>query len=161
MLTANLIGKRKMKSATASVEIGILFFIVTFFFTTVLAQYGGQFADIQVRLSQPTSSLVCLFYSENIVLWFPKWNLIYRMCVVFQGEYCSKRIGGCCEGRVDDCSTPILGTLCYCDKFCNRTDNPDCCPDYYSACLGMLLKPPEGIAVKPRKNLELTQFPFV
>ena len=46
----------------------------------------------------------------------------------------------CCNGRIDDCSRPILGTLCYCDEFCNRTINPDCCPDYWEACLG--IKPP-------------------
>merc|ERR1719209_1529512 len=42
----------------------------------------------------------------------------------------------CCSGRQDRCSVPILGTLCYCDTFCNRTENADCCPDYYPHCLG-------------------------
>ena len=32
---------------------------------------------------------------------------------------------------------PILGTLCYCDTFCNRTSNADCCPDYFSHCEGL------------------------
>ncbi|OXA64253.1 Tubulointerstitial nephritis antigen-like [Folsomia candida] len=68
-----------------------------------------------------------------------------------QGDYCAARIGGCCPGRIDDCSVPILGTLCYCDRFCNRTDNPDCCPDYFSACMGMhIIKPPEEVVKLPR-----------
>jgi hypothetical protein len=32
---------------------------------------------------------------------------------------------------------PILGTLCYCDNFCNRTESSDCCPDYFSHCEGL------------------------
>lgn len=56
-----------------------------------------------------------------------------------QGDYCRKRLdtyGKCCPGRIDQCSVPILGTLCYCDEFCDRSVNPDCCPDYWSACKG-------------------------
>ncbi|KAK8406717.1 hypothetical protein O3P69_007354 [Scylla paramamosain] len=56
-----------------------------------------------------------------------------------QGDYCRKRLGPsgrCCPGRYDDCSVPIRGTLCYCDQFCNRSVNPDCCPDYWEVCLG-------------------------
>lgn len=59
------------------------------------------------------------------------------------GDYC----GGtstvrCCDGRVDECSVPLLGSLCYCDQFCNRTNShSDCCPDYFSACLG--ITPPD------------------
>lgn len=30
----------------------------------------------------------------------------------------------------------IIGTLCYCDHFCDRKVNGDCCPDYESFCLG-------------------------
>lgn len=30
----------------------------------------------------------------------------------------------------------FLGTLCYCDEFCNQTRVEDCCPDYRSVCLG-------------------------
>ncbi|KAG0715903.1 putative peptidase C1-like protein F26E4.3 [Chionoecetes opilio] len=56
------------------------------------------------------------------------------------GSYCRLRhgrYGTCCPGRLDDCSMPIIGTLCYCDQFCNRTSNPDCCPDYWDVCLGL------------------------
>lgn len=42
----------------------------------------------------------------------------------------------CCAGRKDRCSVPILGTLCYCDAFCNRTKDSDCCPDFFSHCMG-------------------------
>ncbi|KAG8237047.1 hypothetical protein J437_LFUL016113 [Ladona fulva] len=40
----------------------------------------------------------------------------------------------CCNGRIDDCSVPILGTLCYCDQFCDRGYAVDCCPDYWRVC---------------------------
>ncbi|CAL4069504.1 unnamed protein product, partial [Meganyctiphanes norvegica] len=47
----------------------------------------------------------------------------------------------CCPNRQDDCSVPVLGTLCYCDHFCDRAPkkgdkhgSPDCCPDYYTVC---------------------------
>ena len=54
------------------------------------------------------------------------------------GPYCATRYSElrCCNGRQDECSAPILGTLCYCDDFCNRTSNEDCCPDYWSYCRG-------------------------
>ncbi|GLH09995.1 Cathepsin L-like proteinase [Gryllus bimaculatus] len=56
-----------------------------------------------------------------------------------RGDYCARSRGDrkCCRDRRDDCSVPILGTLCYCDEFCNRTRNEDCCPDYWAHCLGM------------------------
>lgn len=52
------------------------------------------------------------------------------------GPYCETRPDGCCPGRMDDCSVPILDTLCYCDIFCNRTRG-DCCPDFFTFCLGV------------------------
>lgn len=55
----------------------------------------------------------------------------------FRGPYCATRPSGCCYARNDQCSVPILGTLCYCDDFCNRTRSEDCCPDFWSFCLGM------------------------
>ena len=38
------------------------------------------------------------------------------------GSYCQAAFPTqqCCSGRKDNCSVPILGTLCYCDTFCNR-----------------------------------------
>ncbi|KAL3287518.1 hypothetical protein HHI36_001987 [Cryptolaemus montrouzieri] len=65
------------------------------------------------------------------------------------GPYCALK--GCCPGRLDECSAPILGTLCYCDDFCNQTNVMDCCPDYWSHCRGIpdpipvptTFKPPE------------------
>lgn len=53
-----------------------------------------------------------------------------------QGKYCESRKNGCCNGRQDECSVPIKGTLCYCDDFCNRTHD-DCCPDYLPYCKGI------------------------
>lgn len=50
------------------------------------------------------------------------------------GRYCSTRPRGCCKGRQDDCTVPILDTLCYCDDFCNHTRSEDCCPDFWSFC---------------------------
>jgi len=55
-----------------------------------------------------------------------------------QGPYCASRGSRCCPDRRDDCSVPILGTRCYCDEFCNRTHNEDCCPDYWKVCLGIV-----------------------
>ncbi|KAK9872407.1 hypothetical protein WA026_017866 [Henosepilachna vigintioctopunctata] len=55
------------------------------------------------------------------------------------GPYCAD--AGCCPGRQDQCSAPILGTLCYCDDFCNQTRVEDCCPDFWSHCKG--IPPPE------------------
>lgn len=55
------------------------------------------------------------------------------------GPYCAGKYpqGRCCAGRQDDCSAPILRTLCYCDDFCNRTSEADCCPDYWAHCRGI------------------------
>lgn len=54
------------------------------------------------------------------------------------GQFCSSRYpkSGCCLDRNDECSVPILGTTCYCDQFCNRTES-DCCPDYFTHCQGI------------------------
>ena len=50
------------------------------------------------------------------------------------GPYCAARGDVvCCPGRDDECTVPILGTLCYCDQFCNHTSF-DCCPDYRDEC---------------------------
>ncbi|GBP24934.1 Uncharacterized peptidase C1-like protein F26E4.3 [Eumeta japonica] len=34
------------------------------------------------------------------------------------------------------------GTLCYCDNFCDRGADDDCCPDYLAVCKGLSLKRP-------------------
>uniref|UniRef100_A0A6A7FPA7 Uncharacterized peptidase C1-like protein F26E4.3 n=1 Tax=Hirondellea gigas TaxID=1518452 RepID=A0A6A7FPA7_9CRUS len=59
------------------------------------------------------------------------------------GDYCETRSDKCCLLRQDDCSVPIMGTRCYCDEFCKRVINPDCCPDYPRVCLGVTTPPPE------------------
>lgn len=64
------------------------------------------------------------------------------------GSYCATRPRGCCVGRQDDCSAPILGTLCYCDEFCNHTRSEDCCPDYWSFCRGIELPKPAPPEIK-------------
>lgn len=67
------------------------------------------------------------------------------------GPYCAERYprGSCCPGRQDDCSAPILSTLCYCDDFCDRVREEDCCPDYWSHCRGIepnvTIEPPTEI----------------
>ncbi len=72
------------------------------------------------------------------------------------GDYCRAKYpaGACCHGRQDPCAVPILGTLCYCDTFCNRTGNSDCCPDYFTHCEGLAdlqyaIKRPEEV-VRPQ-----------
>ncbi|XP_069949609.1 uncharacterized peptidase C1-like protein F26E4.3 [Cherax quadricarinatus] len=57
------------------------------------------------------------------------------------GDFCrNRKPSECCEDRYDDCSVPILGTLCYCDEFCLVKDadtvHDDCCPDFREVCLG-------------------------
>ncbi|XP_046738484.1 tubulointerstitial nephritis antigen-like isoform X2 [Diprion similis] len=54
------------------------------------------------------------------------------------GPYCGAQYPAlrCCDGRRDVCSAPIVGTLCYCDDFCDRNQTADCCPDYWSHCKG-------------------------
>ncbi|XP_038614568.1 tubulointerstitial nephritis antigen-like [Tachyglossus aculeatus] len=56
------------------------------------------------------------------------------------GSYC-QRHGRCCYDRDDDCAVPYMGTMCYCDIFCNR-EVPDCCPDYWDYCQGGGKRPP-------------------
>lgn len=55
------------------------------------------------------------------------------------GPYCAARYppGACCSGRQDECSAPILTTVCYCDDFCDRSKEEDCCPDFWSHCRGI------------------------
>ncbi|XP_054270596.1 tubulointerstitial nephritis antigen-like [Macrosteles quadrilineatus] len=51
------------------------------------------------------------------------------------GRFCETRRTQCCAAREDDCSVPVMGTLCYCDQFCDRPNGDDCCPDYAYVCL--------------------------
>ncbi|XP_050402073.1 uncharacterized peptidase C1-like protein F26E4.3 [Patella vulgata] len=54
-----------------------------------------------------------------------------------EGPWCATRpVEQCCPGRDDKCTVPILGTVCYCDIFCNETAE-DCCPDFWNLCLGV------------------------
>ncbi|XP_054003703.1 tubulointerstitial nephritis antigen-like [Hylaeus anthracinus] len=57
----------------------------------------------------------------------------------FPGSYCAAKYpsGRCCPGRQDECNAPIHNTLCYCDDFCNRSSDDDCCPDFWSHCGGV------------------------
>ncbi|XP_064487254.1 uncharacterized peptidase C1-like protein F26E4.3 [Ornithodoros turicata] len=64
-----------------------------------------------------------------------------------EGDYCRTRADPCCAGRMDDCSVPILGTLCYCDRFCERPENSDCCPDYLPVCRGLTYPTPPAPVV--------------
>ncbi|KAJ8925455.1 hypothetical protein NQ315_009289 [Exocentrus adspersus] len=66
-----------------------------------------------------------------------------------RGPYCENR-GRCCNGRQDTCAIPILGTLCYCDDFCNNTRVDDCCPDYWSFCRGIYVPIPTRIPTTSR-----------
>ncbi|XP_028029511.1 uncharacterized peptidase C1-like protein F26E4.3 [Bombyx mandarina] len=63
--------------------------------------------------------------------------LAYSGPELLNGRYCAARPDDnkCCYNRKDDCSVPILGTLCYCDEFCDHTrHHDDCCPDYKKVC---------------------------
>jgi len=75
------------------------------------------------------------------------------------GRYCEGRPDvqrlNCCPSRIDDCSAPIRETLCYCDQFCDRGASGDCCPDYWSFCLGEVAPEPtaQGCKYKGRTIL--------
>lgn len=83
---------------------------------------------------------------------------LHQVCAVgppphhpdLRGSYCASRPGiRCCRGRQDECSAPILDTLCYCDDFCNRTRNDDCCPDFWTLCKGYIAPPePQILALR-------------
>ena len=80
------------------------------------------------------------------------------------GDYCKARYPGggetCCDGRYgrhDPCSVPILGTLCYCDKFCNQIENSDCCPDFFTYCLGLSWD--NKSTIEPPSTLTRTETP--
>ncbi len=69
-------------------------------------------------------SSLCLAVSLSLLLVLvgadtPPWPNPYWD---IPGDYCRAKYpaGLCCQGRNDPCSVPILGTLCYCDTFCNR-----------------------------------------
>lgn len=70
------------------------------------------------------------------------------------GPYCGQQ-DQCCRNRVDDCSHPILDTLCYCDEFCNNRTlgHDDCCPDYPEVCLG--ISPPPNLKKPCRHGSKL------
>ncbi|CAB3254975.1 unnamed protein product [Arctia plantaginis] len=64
------------------------------------------------------------------------------------GPYCG-RTNECCKNREDRCSHYILGTMCYCDEFCDRPNGrDDCCPDYQPVC-DPQSTPPPGEIKKP------------
>ncbi|XP_048518010.1 tubulointerstitial nephritis antigen-like [Dendroctonus ponderosae] len=75
-----------------------------------------------------------------------------------RGSYCEYI--GCCQNRKDTCSKPIIGTLCYCDDFCNRTDVHDCCPDYWSVCWGLEITTPLPPPTTRRPPEQITSCTF-
>ncbi|XP_076297531.1 putative peptidase C1-like protein F26E4.3 [Lasioglossum baleicum] len=70
------------------------------------------------------------------------------------GPYCADRYpaGRCCTGRQDECSAPILATTCYCDDFCDRRGEEDCCPDYWSHCKGADIPPQPSPPPEPDRR---------
>ena len=110
---------------------------VYIFFRSIAIYYVVCFPS-QVKNSQ-TMELTCrcsillIFFTVGVMAQFED----------IAGDYCGGRTQHCCDGRIDSCAIPILGTLCYCDQFCNRTTSSDCCPDYWNVCLG--IQPPEPL----------------
>ncbi|CAK9821156.1 Uncharacterized peptidase C1-like protein F26E4.3 [Anthophora plagiata] len=97
---------------------------------------------------QPWEKLVCGVF----VLMVSIVNGVPDFSGLPAGPYCADRYppGKCCPGRQDECSAPILSTMCYCDDFCDQHREEDCCPDYWSHCKGIetpvtLPPPPEEI----------------
>ncbi|XP_033327106.2 putative peptidase C1-like protein F26E4.3 isoform X1 [Megalopta genalis] len=100
-------------------------------------------------------SLVCLLFVQllSIVNGIPDFSGLPR------GPYCADRYPafGCCTGRQDECSAPILTTTCYCDDFCDRRGEEDCCPDYWSHCRGIdnyptTQQPPRTSPPEPKRR---------
>ncbi|XP_059090669.1 uncharacterized peptidase C1-like protein F26E4.3 isoform X2 [Tigriopus californicus] len=125
-------------------------------FRCMLTSAGLATQGLQAKtMTHGWSMCVLLIFSVFIGLGqgTPPWPNSYWD---IPGDYCSARYpsGQCCNGRQDPCSVPILGTLCYCDTFCNRTENSDCCPDYFTHCEGLsdyqyaLAKPEEVIKLE-------------
>jgi len=80
--------------------------------------------------------LLYLLLPTTITIFIPPWPSPYWS---IPGSYCQSSYPErqCCPGRRDRCGVPILGTVCYCDTFCNRTGSSDCCPDYFTHCEGL------------------------
>lgn len=107
-------------------------------------------------------------YSVLLVLVLIESSISFYYPHEKNGKYCGSRLSRglteCCTDRKDDCHERIdgnwfsysnskltllifhvyTGTLCYCDQFCDRTHNGDCCPDYERVCKSSLSKPPES-----------------
>ena len=68
-------------------------------------------------------------------------NWLFRYSNFKGQDFCQTNNPQCCPNRDDACAVPIHGTLCYCDEFCDRDINADCCPDFLPVCRGIY--PPE------------------
>ncbi|XP_077146131.1 tubulointerstitial nephritis antigen isoform X1 [Ranitomeya variabilis] len=70
-------------------------------------------------------------------------------------NYCTKN--GCCDSRNDDCNLLYIGknATCYCDTFCDQAPlgHVDCCPDFWTTCIGQNIREPSTT------NVPLTLFP--
>lgn len=120
--------------------------------TIVTASFTDGFSLIRT-LERTMRTWVCLVAIASVIeASVPSWPHTYWD---IPGDYCRAKYPSrqCCQGRQDPCNVPILGTLCYCDTFCNRTENADCCPDYFEHCEGLsnyqpMVQKPEEI-VRP------------
>jgi hypothetical protein len=50
MIEDKVKASRRGRVVSSSVEMGVVIFLMTFLLGTISAQFGGQFADIQVKL---------------------------------------------------------------------------------------------------------------
>uniref|UniRef100_A0A4D5R905 Peptidase C1A domain containing protein n=1 Tax=Scolopendra viridis TaxID=118503 RepID=A0A4D5R905_SCOVI len=74
------------------------------------------------------------------------------------GPYCATRRGQtCCPNRDDQCTVPIMGTVCYCDMFCDRTSGADCCPDFLPVCRGIPIPQPIFSCPHKGKAIQINQ----
>lgn len=103
------------------------------------------FLGFSALIDMPRKSLVRLVFALACLLNVGA-SFLHPAYVRFAGqEFCARRLrehdGVCCPNRIDECAVPIGDSStgwskCYCDEFCDRRDNPDCCPDYESVCKG-------------------------
>ncbi|XP_052256555.1 uncharacterized peptidase C1-like protein F26E4.3 [Dreissena polymorpha] len=87
--------------------------------------------EITVAFSERLTGVRSLNRPRRAIEWGPD----------IAGPFCAKRAPRCCPDRLDECSVPILDTLCYCDDFCDR-ERSDCCPDFQSVCRRRPSPPP-------------------
>ncbi|XP_026692608.2 tubulointerstitial nephritis antigen isoform X2 [Ciona intestinalis] len=83
------------------------------------------------------------------------------LCASRQNLFSGKR-EPCCKGRNENCRVGSNGEFCYCDEFCNRPPQPDCCIDYSQICsrFSLLATPSVTLSVSTSTEPQTTNSPI-